>query len=461
MKKTAKQLREERKKIADDIGATSDKIVAENREFTAEEQATWDKLNADYKALTGQISIADTAERIRGEQIEPAGDRDVGRGPISTQPGGLGATTNDPEASTLAIQAWFRCNSTREFGLTERHRKACEAVGLNPAAKELTIRLLPDAQLANIQDALRASNPANARQRALKAIDYRAALSSVSATDGGAIMAPETMMGNIEVNMLAFGGILQAAEIMRTSGREPIRWPTANDTSNKGRRLGESQPVTTTTQPTFGAVVWNLYKYTSDGLLVPYELLSGTPYNLPGVLGGMMGERIGRKGCDDFTTGSGANQPKGAITCAGTQAAASATAIAWDDLETLIGAVDPAYRIGASFMFHDNTRQALKKLKDGNGRPLWADSPNGSEPSELKGYPWFINQSMDSTIASGKKTVSFGQHTKYQVRQFETIRIYRLVERQRENDQDEFLAFAEMDGNMLDAGTVPVKVLLH
>lgn len=459
--KSVKQLREERKKIADAMGAMSDKIVAEGRAFTEEEQKTWDKHDADYKTLTSQITIAETAERVRGEQAAPAGDPDAGRGPLSGQPGGMGSRTSDPEAAVLAMQAWFRANSARSFRLSEQHQKACEAIGFDPSSRELCIRILPDSQVATMQQAFLAGPPSGGKHRALQAMNYKAALSSVAAADGGTIMAPESMIGSLEVNMLAYGGILQAAEIMRTPGREPIRWPTVNDTSNKGRRLGENQAINTTNQPTFAAVQWGLYKYTSDGLLVPYELLTGTPYNLPGVLGGMMGERIGRKFSDDGTTGTGANQPKGAITAAGTTNAAAAAAIAWDDLETLISSVDPAYRIGASFMFHDSIRQALKKLKDGNGRPLWADSPNGGEPATLKDYPWIINQSMDSTIASGKKTISFGQHFKYKVRQFDTIRIYRLVERQRENDQDEFLAFAEMDGNLLDAGTNPIKVLTH
>jgi HK97 family phage major capsid protein len=53
----------------------------------------------------------------------------------------------------------------------------------------------------------------------------------------------------------------------------------------------------------------------------------------------------------------------------------------------------------------------------------------------------------------------FGNLKKYKVRQVREIRMYRLQERYRDNDQDGFVAFGRQDGNLLDAGTAPVKKL--
>ena len=68
---------------------------------------------------------------------------------------------------------------------------------------------------------------------------------------------------------------------------------------------------------------------------------------------------------------------------------------------------------------------------------------------------------MSDTIASGNITVLFGQLRMYKVRQVGEIRIFRLLERNRDNDQDTFLAFARGDGNLLDAGDNPVKHLIQ
>lgn len=451
--------------------ASSKELREKRKTFVLAAKATWDAARKDGKVPTTpeqrkafddamdesdrQLVVIEDQER---DERLAAGERGLtgpsGRGLPGRDDFGQRGSAGDAmeEHRSLAVQAWFRRHTTRKFPLTDEHRAACEATKVDAEAEELVIDLRATHLMRRMQSAFRSGSRVSAETRAL---------SSISTADGGAIMAPESMVNRLEVNLLAHGGVLQVAERIRTAGREKMRWPTANDTGNKGRRLGEAKAPNQNVQPTFAAVEWNAYKYTSEELLVPYELLSGAAFDLASVLGGMMGERIGRKLSDDFTTGTGVNQPKGYVVASTSFSAPSATAIAWDDLESLIGSVDPAYRIGASFSFHDSVRQYLKKLKDGIGRPLWADGPNGVEPTELKGYPWFINQSMDSTIASGKKSICFGQHSKYKVREVGVLRVYRLVERHRENDEDAFLAFMEADGNLLDAGTAPLKVLAH
>lgn len=464
-------LRERKRDQAKAIGDLRDKMNAEGYTPSAADDAEWEKVTGEYDATVKQLDREETAARVAGEAAAANGRVPPFQADDRRAKGDGARPDVSDDHRALAVQAWFRgnCSEPGRFPLTDDHLAACERVGLDardfgrPGA-ELVIRLRPTADVQSMQGVFASSSPAFAKANTLNALNgvrIGAALSGIDGATGGTLMAPTSMVNTIEVNMLSYSGVLQAAEIMRTPGRERLRWPTVNDTSNKGRRLGENAAVTSTAQPATSAVYWDVYKYTSDEILVPYELLAGSPFNLAAIISALLGERIGRKFNDDGTTGTGGGQPKGIVTAATTSSAAAATSISWDDLDNLITAVDPAYRTGAGFMFHDSIRNALKKLKDGNGRPLWADGPNGTEPALLKGYPWFINQSMDSTISSGKKTVLFGQLTKYKVRQVDTVRIYRLVERHRENDQDAFLAFAEMDGNLLDAGTAPVKVLTH
>jgi predicted phage gp36 major capsid-like protein len=80
--------------------------------------------------------------------------------------------------------------------------------------------------------------------------------------------------------------------------------------------------------------------------------------------------------------------------------------------------VDPAYRQSPKvrFMFNDLTLAALRKLKDGDGKYIWTmgDVRVGA-PGSLLGYNYSINQAM-ATIATGNKTVLFGDFGKYWVR---------------------------------------------
>jgi HK97 family phage major capsid protein len=218
--------------------------------------------------------------------------------------------------------------------------------------------------------------------------------------------------------------------------------------------------VATTPDPTFGQVYWDAYDYTSDAVLVPYRLMQDSVFDIGTILGGMLGERLGRKVCQDDTTGSGANQPKGIVTAATLGVTtAGATAITFDEVLDLIFSVDPSHRANGRFMFHDLVLSTLRKLKDGQGKYLWEPSTQSGIPDRLWGYPYTINMEMSSTVAATDKTMLFGDLRKYKVRQVADVRFYRLTERYRDNDQDGFVAFSRQDGNLLTAGTAPVKYL--
>jgi HK97 family phage major capsid protein len=194
-------------------------------------------------------------------------------------------------------------------------------------------------------------------------------------------------------------------------------------------------------------------------------LLEDSAFQLAATLGDLQGEAIGRIQADHFTTGSGAGKPTGIITAclanSATQAAASASAIAFDDIINLEHAVDPAYRPGAIFMCHDTILASIRKLKDGQGRYLWSSGTAVGAPDTINGYRVVNNQSMDSSISSGQESVLFGDVSKYKIRDAGDIRMVRLNERFADSDQVGFIAFLRSDGNLLNAGVAPVKVLQH
>lgn len=76
------------------------------------------------------------------------------------------------------------------------------------------------------------------------------------------------------------------------------------------------------------------------------------------------------------------------------------------------------------------------------------------------GYPYYVNMDM-ATIAASAKTVLFGQLKKYKIRRVMGMRVLRLVERFADYGQIALIGFARYDGNLLDAGTHPVKYLVQ
>jgi HK97 family phage major capsid protein len=263
--------------------------------------------------------------------------------------------------------------------------------------------------------------------------------------------------------MLAYSGIMQVADIIRTSSGEPLVWPTVDDTDNTGELIQEAASIGSSVDPSFGSMTWFAHKFSSKAIKVPYELLEDSAFDLPGILAGMLGERLGRVQNTKYTTGTGAGiEPRGIVTGAvAGVTAASATAIAFDEVIDLEHSLDPSRRRlpGVGYMFHDNILKALRKLKDGEGRYLWQAGANTGSPDTLNTYPYTINQDMASSIATTAVTMLFGQLSQYKVRQVNDVRFYRLTERYRDNDQDGFIAFIRGDGNILNAGDDPIRKL--
>lgn len=456
---TSKELREQRAPLAGKIRELADKANNEKRDFNAVERENWEKVNKDYDDLTRQIEIAERSESIN------SGERDTGSGGRGrTLPGthdfdgslpdGPGETRMRPNNATeeqraMAFQAWFRHQSGIE--LTDSHVDACRATGLNPNRRELVLPVGDTMHARRMQRAFRDGRRENAEQRALSAINAAK----------GATTIPEGFINQFELSLLAFGGMREVSEIMRTDAGNDLPWPTSDDTSNTGELLGENTDVTEQDVAT-GAVTLKAYKYSSKMVKVPVELLEDSAFNLPSVIGDMLATRIARIQNTHFTTGDAANKPKGVVTASGLgKTTADATAIAGDEIIDLIHSLDPAYRVGARFMFHDNILLYVRKLKDGMGQYLWGSGLNGGQADTLAGYPFTINQDMQSSVATGTKTMLFGQFGKYKIRDVREIRVRRLVERYAETDQEAFVAFMRSDGNLLDAGTDPVKHMLQ
>jgi HK97 family phage major capsid protein len=449
---SVKALRERRAPIRKKLMDLGDKIKAEGRAMNTEERAEFDKLNKEFGELTTAIQDANSFEQFakddgdtdpvagrsnsdpRSERREQIRKRREERGQVSV------------EDTALAVQGWLRVANNKP--LKDRHREACQRTGLNPRSKELVLRM-PQQQLRT--DSRGRPLNAEARDNSMKL-----------GTAGGYTVAPE-FMATLERAMLSFDGVRQVADVMRTSTGAPMPWPTTNDTSNEGEML-EENTAGTTTDPTFGTVTFGAYKYGSKPMLLSNELLNDSAFNLAEVVFSMAGERIGRRQARAFTTGTGSGEPLGcAVGSTSGRSATSATAISVDDLFALKRSVDPAYRSDPScaFMMHDTILGVITLLKDNQNRPLFTESFRDGDPDRLLGMPVKINQNMDSTMASTKRTVLFGTWSKYKIRDVGAVRFRRLDERYAEKDQVGFLAFLRSDGRILDAGTNPIRHLVH
>lgn len=291
---------------------------------------------------------------------------------------------------------------------------------------------------------------------------WKAAMGTISGPAGG-YTVPSTFLGQLEQAMLYYGPMLRLASTIQTDSGEEIVIHMVDDTANVANRIGENQDVGSATDITFAPLRLGAHMVTSGILRVPNTLLTDTSLpSFSSFVTGLLGERIGRTMNTLLTNGTGGSSPVGIVKAATLgKTTASATAITFDELIDLRHSIDPAYRQQPStaWMMHDQVLAAIRKLKDSNNRYLWTESNIVGDPDRIMGFPVYINNDMESTIASGKITVLFGDFSKYYVRLVGQMQVTQLQERYAEYMQTGFVIGLRFDGALLDAGTHPVKYL--
>jgi HK97 family phage major capsid protein len=99
-------------------------------------------------------------------------------------------------------------------------------------------------------------------------------------------------------------------------------------------------------------------------------------------------------------------------------------------------------------------------LLDGNDRPIWQPGVSVGAPDTIDGDRYFVDQGI-ANIGTGARSVVYGDIGKYIIRDVMGISMARLVERYAEFHQVGFVAILRTDADLLDAGTGPVKALIH
>lgn len=297
--------------------------------------------------------------------------------------------------------------------------------------------------------------------------ESRKVLRAQSTTDAaGGHTIPAEFSGEIEKSLKAYGGMIENCRIVTTDTGASLDWPTMDDTTNTGKLVSEGASLTASSNDlVFANKQLGAYKFSSDLLLVNYELLQDSAFNFEAeIMRPALEERVGRVINTYFTTGTGSSQPTGIMAASGGSAkgadAAAVAAISRDDIVNLIHSVDPAYRRNAKLSFNDATLKEIKKLSFGSAddRPLYQVSPIVGEADMIEGYEFFINQDI-ANIGASAKSMAFGDWSKYVIRRVGGVRVVRLNERFADTDQVAFAVLARFDG--LPTNTAAVKHLLH
>ena len=283
----------------------------------------------------------------------------------------------------------------------------------------------------------------------------------LSVGEEGDYAVPVGFLKKVEEALLAFGGMYANSYVYKTDGGGDLTVPTINDTGNVGAVLAEATTIGTSVDPTLGSLTMKAYKISSKPILVSHEMLQDNVIMLENFIARAIATRIMRGANALFTTGAGTTTIQGVVTGSTSSGITPAVAaITYDNLVDLMHSVDPEYRMNGKWMFNDSTLKAIRKLTDDYGHPIWQPNITQSEPALLLGKPYIINQSVASIGASAKSAL-FGDFSKYFIREVNNPLVLRLKERYADLGQEAFIMFKRFDGQVLDAGTHPIKYWTH
>jgi HK97 family phage major capsid protein len=404
-----KDMYEKRAKLIADARAEFDKIKADTTEADAKEfEKRFDGFMGEADALSKKIDRQEKLERAEADIDEPIESR-AGRG-----------NDDDGEATGKKISADYE----RVF------RSYCLG-GLHALDRD-QIKILRTGFVA----------PEKRAQ-------------STSTTAGGYTIA-ESFMRELEKAMLAFGGMLEVSRILRTDTGAAMPWPTVDDTSNEGALVSENTDAGEQ-DVTFGTEQLDAYLYTTKYLKISNTLLQDSAFDLGVELPNMLAERFARILNRHTTVGTGSSQPQGVVgaSTAGVTLTSS-TDITFDELIDLEHSLEISYRRGARWMFHDNTLKVLRKKKDSDNNYIWSPGTRDGIPPKIWNYDYTINQHMP-VLGSGNKAILFGDFKKYIIRMVRDVNVRRLDELFAIADQAAFVGFGRFDGELIDAGTHPIR----
>nr|DAG19018.1 MAG TPA: major capsid protein [Caudoviricetes sp.] len=181
------------------------------------------------------------------------------------------------------------------------------------------------------------------------------------------------------------------------------------------------------------------------------ELLNDSVFNIEQYISKEFGRRIGTKEEEAFFIGDGTGKPIGVFNKTGGAdigVTAATTSITFDDVMDLYYSLRAPYRNKATWLLNDSTVKAIRKLKDGNGNYIWQPSVREGEPDRILNRPYRTSIYVPE-LAAGNRVMAFGDYSYYWIADRQGRSFKRLNELFATTGQVGFLASERVDGKLI------------
>lgn len=381
------QLQEKRANVWEQAKALLDAASADKRDLTAEEDQSWQRMNADIDGIDARVKSITEAEQREADAAEAFAK-------IARQP---------------------------------REGRG----GESPVMDE-------------VRSFLRGERGALTLERDVK---FRDLTKGVAASGGATV--PISFYGQLVEHMIDNSGVMQAnPTVLETSSGETIEIPVT--TSYSSAALTAENVALTESDPAFAKRSLGAYKY-GVLIQAPRELIDDTGVDLEGFLARQCGRALGNAFGTDLVVGNAVSKPSGVVQTATTGVTGTngvVGAFTADNLIDLYYSVLSSYRQNATWMMRDATIAAVRKLKDTTNQYIWTPGLAGS-PDTIMGRP-VVSDPNVAAVALSAKSVIFGDFGAYFVRIAGGIRFERSSDFAFHTDQITFKAVLRGDGILAD-----------
>jgi len=418
MNETVKRLQESRNRVWEQAKALADQAADANRSFSAEEESTWQELNAELNRYDERIKSI-----LAGEQR--AKDTEDAIAKIDGRP-------KDPDHVQQGDQL----------------------------EKEIRAFLRGDPGSPNAIE-IRPTRTAPTSQRDLSKLTAAAGLNTV----------PTSFYDQLQEHMIEVSGVLQAGPtVLNTSGGEVIQIPkTLTHTANPAIVLETGTILES--DPTFGQVSLGAFKY---GRLVDVsrELVEDTGVDLLGYLARSVGRALGNAFGTHLITGTGTTMPRGIALDAGAGVTGpvgtsvgfgtqSTVGQGFDLLISLYYSVISPYRASSScaWVMNDTTASLVRRIKNTDGTYAWQPSLTVGAPDMILGKPVYVDPFVASPGVS-TESIFFGDWSTFFVRYAGGVRWERSDSFRFDSDMVSFKGLIRADAALVDL-TGSIKSFTH
>ena len=239
-----------------------------------------------------------------------------------------------------------------------------------------------------------------------------------AAADGGFLAAPQVAL-QVQDALNVMASLRRVANVVAI---ESASYEVLVDHGDIGAGWASETAMAATATPTVERIVIPVHELSAMPK-ASQRLLDDAAFDIESWLSGRIAEKFARAEAAAFVNGDGIEKPKGLLRHPmAANAVASAAQIGQilaggdgdfadenpaDALIDLVYALGAQYRSNATFVMNSKTAAAVRKMRDSDGRFVWADSLAAGQPAQLLGYPVLVCEDMPD-IGRNANAIAFG-----------------------------------------------------